>query len=502
MPLDASTQVNTMLRERPKRSRRVQLYKPDADLLRWFRLHFPASAFHGRLVLGMRSDAGMQTLFTGEKEAVHTLLEQFYGSPRRDYYITANEISGVSRCREGLFALDNLTVDLDLHGEGVDYQSGQLNELADRLLWYLRRDGEDHGLALPHSLVLTGRGMQLWWHIRPCAAACRPYYSEVADHYVTQLEAILQEDSSLQALTVDGGSSRNLVGYFRLPCTYNTAAGVFGTVRFPAQEPEYVLQELWKLVQAQKERQREELRPEPPRKPERSFAGDYTSAEIAFLKDIRVTAFFRLRQLTDLRILRNREVGEETRNNLCFLVYNSLLTALGHEKAWERLLLFNQGFKLPMTEKELQNTIVSCQRKGGYRYRNASIISLLEITEEEQRAIGLYEPTQEYSPYTRSAKNPSRDAERAMRRENQAEQIRRLSAAGKTAREIAETLGISRHSAQDKLRDCGGNAAAQRRSRVQALLEQGLTPKEIAQREGCCLKTVQNIMKRQEIEKS
>ena len=79
----------------------------------------------------------------------------------------------------------------------------------------------------------------------------------------------------------------------------------------------------------------------------------YSDAEVRILKNVFTLAFFRVRQMIRLRAIRNDEIGNETRNNMCLVVFNALLLSSGEEKAWEKIQEFNAGFKNPMTEKEL-----------------------------------------------------------------------------------------------------------------------------------------------------
>lgn len=45
------------------------------------------------------------------------------------------------------------------------------------------------------------------------------------------IEALISEYSELEGLEVDRAASSNAVGYYRLPCTYNTSAKRFGTLQ-------------------------------------------------------------------------------------------------------------------------------------------------------------------------------------------------------------------------------------------------------------------------------
>ena len=161
----------------------------------------------------------------------------------------------------------------------------------------------------------------------------------------------------------------------------------------------------------------------------------------------------RVLQLVKLRNLRNNEVGSETRNNLCFSVYNALRMAYDHEEAMDRLRAYNSGFKEPMTETELEHTVCTAARKGGYKYTNARLIEFLEITPEEQDAIGLHPFTGVYKPWGHTKPNATRDAVRKALRSDRDSKVIAMHQEGVSQAETARILGISRNTVAKILRN-------------------------------------------------
>ena len=154
-----------------------------------------------------------------------------------------------------------------------------------------------------------------------------------------------------------------------------------------------------------------------------------------------------------LRNLRNNDVGAETRNNLCFSVYNALRMSFDHDEAMARLRAYNSGFKQPMTEAEMQHTVCSAARKGGYKYTNARLIEFLEITPEEQDAIGLHPFTGVYKPWSHSKPNATRDSVRKAVKDDRDAKIIAMHREGISQAETARQLGISRNTVARVLRD-------------------------------------------------
>jgi len=161
----------------------------------------------------------------------------------------------------------------------------------------------------------------------------------------------------------------------------------------------------------------------------------------------------RVMQLIKLRNLRNNEVGAETRNNLCFSVYNALRMSYDHDEAMERVRAYNEGFKRPMTERELEHTLCAAIRKEGYKYSNAKLIELLDITEEEQDIIGLHPFNGEYKPWSHAKPNATRDAVRKARKDDRNDKIIALYQAGVSQSETARRLGIGRSTVIRVLKD-------------------------------------------------
>lgn len=409
---------------------------------KWFDLHYQQSGFDGRFQVGYRreDESAILPLTTLPLPEMEKFLDVMHVSGHMDYYITANAVSGVRRLKDSLFSLHNIVLDIDAHQE---HDTGYFTraDVMDDFLFSLKKDVlPDDGFPCPNSIVWTGRGLQLWWAITPVSYKCLPWYQEICDALVSRIGKLISDDEDFEPLSIDAAASTNAIGYFRLPGTINTksstrvVAEIWNTKQHSTHDMIKWVKN-WKASLI-------EISPAPLPK-EDEFISKYTDADVYILRDIHTTAFFRLRQLVQLRILRDNEVGEETRNNLCFMVYNSMLPAVGHQKAWDKLVAFNKGFKVPMTEKELHQTIDTTTKKGGYKYTNAKLIEFLSITPDEQAAIGLYAPAQPYNPLTRVSGHPSRKAAAKLAKDVRNERIKTLVSSGKSVSEIAAELELS-----------------------------------------------------------
>ena len=245
---------------------------------------------------------------------------------------------------------------------------------------------------------------------------------------MNHIENMLDEYSEeLEGLSVDRGASSNPVGYFRMPLTYNTKAKRYGSLSILHTE-RYDQRKLT-LIEDPEVEVSTVMKNIPMLESDRNVLKNYHSLGVR-----------RVMQLINLRNLRDNEVGEETRDYFNFSVYNALRMSFDHEGAMERLRRFNDGFKKPMTEKELENCVSSAKKKGGYKYSNMKLIELLGITPEEQLAIGLF-------AFAGKNKKPnaSRDAVRKALKLDRNHKIVKLIGEGMTQIEVARILGIGKN---------------------------------------------------------
>ena len=420
-------------------------------ILDWFNHHYEPSNFDGRFQIGFRraDEEGIWPLVTGDIGVIGEFLKSMHISGHLDYYITANSFSGIERKADSLFSLHNIVIDIDAHstgdaGDTFNTLGDPDNDSLGSLIWRLTGELFDNpSFPSPSAIIRTGRGLQLWWHIVPMSIKCVPWFKEIHYTLILALKQFIDDyQSDFPALQVDGAASQNLVGYFRLPGTINTHASAPATI----EQFTPITHNTHDLIKWAKQWKQDN----PPTKaqvpePQENFSGRYSQSEIYILKNLYTSAFFRVNQIIQLRIFRDNDIGEETRNNMCLIVYNALLPALGHDKAWDKLLSFNEGFKQPMTERELHQTIDTSRKKNGYRYKNETLIRFLGITNEEQKAIGLYVPAGPYSPFTRITPNASRKASHKTVTADRNAKIRALKEKGVSNTKIAKELGVGRN---------------------------------------------------------
>lgn len=406
---------------------------------KWLEIHFGDTSFNGRAVIGRKeSNGAIYTMSARPLSELRPYIKTVYSSKNADCYITANTMAGVKRRQEELFGLQNIVIDIDCHEEGRHYYN--VSALVEAFIWRSKRDLWETGvIPTPNSIVRTGRGVQLWWAIKPCYGGrdyeiSRYHHRKIKNNFINHIQSLLDDnDEELEGLSIDSGSSSNLVGYFRLPYTYNSKAKCYSSLEIFHSE-RYDQRELTKL-----EAPEAQIIENPNVYEAKHIPMQETDREI--LKNFQSTGVQRVMHLIKLRNLRNNEVGAEMRNDFNFSVYNALRMSFDHEEAMTHLESFNAGFKKPMSKRELKNCISSAKDKEGYKYTNAKLIELLEITPEEQRAIGLV-------PYPNkhfSKPNASRDAARKALKDDRDYKILDLLKKGVSQAEIARELGIGKN---------------------------------------------------------
>lgn len=422
-----------------------------SETLDWFRFHFPqTSTFDGYFQICYRGRFGFRTLWTGAQDNMEEFLSKMKIFSKSDYYISSNCTTTVKRRKTALFATQNIVIDIDCHQENLHPE--ERTQLLEEFLY--RFTEFHHFIPQPHSVVWTGRGLQLWWAIEPIHAKCFPFYNQVKQYFLHVLDYILQE-YQLEQLTLDKSASLNPVGVFRLPGTNNpTARRKVRLVRNDIQKP-YVLQDLEKIMDQNKG----ELAfapptqsKSPPQKEQKilrnclleqdSFLSQYVDEDIALLSQLNSFPYFRTKQLIQLRYLRNLPKGEEERNHFSLLLYSALRSTLPHREAWGRLLSFNNGFKAPFTIAELENVISTAKEKEGYQFSNKKVIEFLHITPEEQDKIGLY-TKEDNIAFNHSPSHMNQKHYSKLKKDYNHEKIWTMFQKGIPCKQIAETMDRS-----------------------------------------------------------
>lgn len=459
-----------------------------SDILGWFDRCYPIG-LKGWVILGFRKKGtdNIYPLYIADRNTIRSYLTNMHVSKGMDYYITANSFFGNSKKTEQLWQLSNIVLDVDAHSEN---QLGY--DLMEKFLWRLDKDLlSNKEIPVPTSIINTGRGLQLWWNIEPTSSKCLRLYRMIVATLSDAIDRFLNEyPNELFGFKVDNVASKNPAGYCRLPGTWNTKAGK-SSVIIRNSDRCYSFQA---MIDWANNFQQKAGRFFEGSYPNGVSLDQYSNEEMKLITSFETVALYRIKQLIDLRKLRDSEPGNETRNNFCHVLYSTSLKVHGPEAAWKQLKLFNAGFKVPMTDSELHNSIDHATKLGGYKFTNATIIDILNITEEEQRLIGLF-PTKKA---THESDHPARKMRTQMERGYRELRILDLYKQGKKQSEICRELEVSRPTVNKVLKENGlldCSAKENRRMQAKELLEKGKTVREISDALAVSEQTIRNYKK-------
>lgn len=419
---------NAMLEQEKQREQARRRKKE--DLYSFFELHYaPEGDYTSKIYIGcdIPNKKGKIYTFhhyqTGIEESLDALPVDFFtANNAKDYYVTANGLKKRGKRNEkNLFTLHNIVIDIDCHEYGISKKDRD-NEIEKCEIYLQELFDNSLDLPAPNTIVKTGRGLQLWWAIKPLSAAkLKNIYKETAVYLCDQLDEKISKQYYLNFLRVDRAASLKMAGYFRLPGTYNSKAKKWGDFAFLHEDRLDVVDFYFDKIASCKKN------PIP-------FIGSKKYA----LADYREHILYALLEL------RRKEgwVEDGYRDTFCFILFNTILEEYGEEKADEAVRKMNRSFSHPLSEKSLKSYL-STSRKKGYKFSNQTIINYLCITKEEQDMLHFH-PS--------SKREEEREKKRQIKRER-VQLVIELAKEGRSQRQIAKMAGTSQSTVCRILRD-------------------------------------------------
>jgi len=362
-----------------------------------------------------------------------------------DYYIVANSFKSPKfRRAVNVHSLTNIVVDIDVHHArgGIKGYRDVIMQRLDALL-YLIFVKKPIGLPCPNTVVHTGRGIQLWWTIKPLSAKKLKYiYKGIQEYLFTALEKeINSADPELKEyVLLDISASKKMSGLFRLPGTWNTRSKTYG--------------DFWILHDNKLDAAKLYFALHPATgKPYIKYKKKKKQGNSVFRKNNYGNHIDNMiRSLIELR----RSAGEMEdgyRDLYCLIVLSAYLSNdTPEDEAWNRVVALNNSFKNPLPEKELRSYMSTARRKK-YKYRNETIIEYLGIDDEEQKALGFYPANVHY--YEERQKARERGQKRRKMKEKRDIKIIELFAKGVLQEKIAELVGCAQSTVSKILKAAG-----------------------------------------------
>ena len=354
-------------------------------------------------------------------------LQTFYSFQRHsDYYLSANGFcKKKSRKADDLFRAMNIVIDLDLHDEYMDQKEKEsLIHIAGEELY-------SHTfchMPCPNTIVYTGRGIQLWWKVRPFSIKKLRYvYDDMKNYLMDELEALFTSLPYFEnKFILDRAASRNASGLFRLPCTWNTKSYSYGSIHFLHQDETDCLQHYFARhpLSGKKYKKYKKAKNDTAyyyRKP--GAYGDMIKNKIRRLIQVRKENHISERGFRDLYLF-----------VVCCAYASSKAT---EEETLQATFEINELFDCPMSETEIMRTMKSALTRK-YKLSYGTIIEKLSISKREQKLLKI-------SKNPRKTRTEMQNNGKRLRKERKIrnEKILRMHQDGMTQKAIALAVGLT-----------------------------------------------------------
>ncbi|MGG5459979.1 DNA-binding response regulator [Clostridium sp. B9] len=337
-------------------------------------------------------------------------------------YITPNTFYKPCRRLENIKELNALFIDLDYY---------KIGKTKDQVLMDLEKNYFNQSIPTPNYVIDSGRGMYLIWLINAVPSKALPLWKAIQDYLYKQLKELGADRQALDATRI-----------LRVPGSKNSKSN---TVVSVIDEYNYVydLREIQNgFLPELKPYEKKKGRPK----------------KVNYIFRERSLYYGRIQDI--IKLCELREYDLKGHRELILFLYRYYLCSFSEDiqKALDDVLELNSMFRQPLRKNEVIRATRSAERcyldkNKQYKYKNDTLIELLEISEEEQTYMTIIISKEEYKRRDRIYHKESYDSEKA--KKNYQEQLK---AQGK----FTEKEKIS-----------------QRRYKIKDLLQQGLTQKEI-----------------------
>lgn len=292
-----------------------------------------------------------------------------------DVFYSQNTFYKPFRRIENIRQLRSLYVDLDFYIFNYD---------PNWILGKLEYEFYQESIPEPNMIIFSGQGVVLIWLIEPVPYQALPLWQAVQNYLINQLKPLGGDVKAADAARV-----------FRLAGSTSSKNGAEVRVEY-RHNTKYVLREI-----------QDDYLPELTPRPAKVQKPKGRKKKIAHLFNVYSLHHARLLDLTKLIEMRDGEV-DGMREVMCFLYrYWTCCFTGDAEEALQQTIEFNQTFKHPLRQKEVQKATESAEKAwkakdtkeaneaaralgypgAGYHLTNAKLIDWLDISPEEQEVL-------------------------------------------------------------------------------------------------------------------
>lgn len=362
-------------------------------------------------------------------------------------YMTPNSFFMPKRKIENIRKLNALYIDIDYYN--IENLKTYDHE---RILKILENDYFGQEVPEPSFALFTGRGLAIYWLIEPVPIKVLPLWNAVQKHFLAKLKNMGADSKSIDSARV-----------MRVAGSLNAKTG--------ERVKLYMYDE--KLVYTLKDIQEDYLPELTPYVKNPSYKGKGIKAKIVNFYTLYSLHYSRLNDILKLQEIRsgycrNNDgalIEEGQRELMCFLYrYWYCCYSNDTKQALKNTLEFNQGFRKPLSNKEVEKITVQAEKayaewlldspsgiykRGGYNYKNETLISLLNITDDEMmELITIIGPGEKLIRKLAREKETRRNEDgltkRDAEKQKKIKKVKILAAEGLKQIEIAKKLGIAK----------------------------------------------------------
>ncbi|MBW6411660.1 DNA-binding response regulator [Clostridium weizhouense] len=362
-------------------------------------------------------------------------------------YMTPNSFFMPKRKIENIRKLNALYIDIDYYN--IDTLSTYDHE---RVLKNLENDYFGEDVPEPSFAIFTGRGLAVYWLIEPVPIKVLPLWNAIQKHFLDKLKNMGADSKSIDSARI-----------MRVAGSVNHKTGERAKL--------YIYDE--KLIYRLKDIQENYLPKLTPYVKNPAFKGRGRKSKIVNFYTLYSLHYARLNDILKLLEIRDgycrNEIGnlveEGQREFMCFLYrYWNCCYSNDTKQALENTLEFNQGFKKPLTNKEVEKITIQAEKayekwlldspsgvykRGGYNYKNETLIEKLNITDDEMKVMTtIIGPNEKNRRKKEKRKIQRRNEDGLTKREQQKRErekkIKELINKGYNMNQVAKELGINR----------------------------------------------------------
>ena len=281
-------------------------------------------------------------------------------------YISLNTFYSTYRRLEFLKELNCLFIDLDYYKTGFNKE---------QILMDLEENYFNKSIPTPNRIIDSGRGLYLIWKIETVPSQALPLWKAIEEYLYKVLKTF--------------GADRQALDPTRV-------LRVVGSVNSKSKSEVKVLDE-YNYIYTLREIQSEFL----PDLEERKSKTKGRKKKVRYIHDERNLYLARIHDITKLCELRDYDLKGHRELILFLYRYYLCYFLEDTEKALNDTLELNSMFRLPLASNEVKRATRSAEtvflsKNKDYRYKNTTLINLLEISESEERFMTTIISNKEY----------------------------------------------------------------------------------------------------------